>query len=115
MKKIMMMALLACATCAFAEETAPKAPEGGRAPGARAHQRQQLTPEQRKERQERFMAQMKARQEAVQAKVVEALKEAGLDEAKAKTTAEKIQKIYFENAPRRPGMGGPRRPRPEAK
>jgi len=108
MKKIMMMALLACATCAFADAPAPKAkaPEGAR---------QQLTPEQRKERRERFMAQMKARQEAVQAKVVDALKAAGLDEAKAKETAEKIQKIYAEGRPQRPMNGGPRRPRPEAK
>ena len=112
MKKIMMMALLACATCAFADDPAPKAkaPEGGR-----ARQQQQLTPEQRKERRERFMEQMKQRQAALQAKVVDALKEAGLDEEKAKATAEKIQKIYSEGRPARPMNGGARRPRPEAK
>lgn len=116
MKKLMIAALLACATCAFADDAAPKAAEGhARAASA---QRPQLTPEQRKERREKFMAQMKARQEAVQAKIVAALQEAGLDEAKARDTAAKIQKIYQEGRPQHPGMqgrGGARRPRPDAK
>ena len=115
MKKLMIATLIACMTCAYADTAAPKAPEGhARAVGA---QRPQLTPEQRKERREKFMAQMKARQEAVQAKVVDALKEAGLDEAKAKETAAKIQKIYQEGRPQRPNFQGQgaRRPRPEAK
>ena len=116
MKKLMTAVLVACAMCAFADNAAPKAAEGqARAVGA---QRPQLTPEQRKERREKFMAQMKARQEAIQAKVVAALQEAGLDEAKAKDTAAKIQAIYQESRMPHPGMqgrGASRRPRPEAK
>ena len=117
MKKIMIAALLACSVCVFADEPAPQA-EGAKTVRRHARgdaQRPQLTPEQRKERREKFMAQVKARQEAVQAKVVAALQEAGLDEAKAKSTAEKIQQIYREGRPQRPLPPGGQRPRPEAK
>ena len=116
MKKILIAALLACSVCAFADEPAPQA-EGAKTVRRHARgdaPRQQLTPEQRKERRDKFMAQMKARQDAIQAKVVAALQEAGLDEAKAKSTAEKIQQIYREGRPQRPQPGAGR-PRPEAK
>jgi len=132
MKKLMFAMCLAGALCAFSAEEAkaPKA-EGG-APAKREMrqrpQRQPMTEEQIKERREKFMAMIKERQAAQQQKVVDALKEAGLDEAKAKATAEKIQKIYMEGrmgpggrsmGPGGRGMGpgprGPRGPRPEPK
>lgn len=117
MKKIMIAALLACSVCVFADGSTPSA-EGAK-PARRQMrgdaQRPQLTPEQRKERREKFMAQMAARQEAIQNKVVAALKEAGLDEAKAKDVATKIQQIYREGRPQRPLPPGGHRPRPEAK
>ena len=111
MKKIVMAALVACATCAFAEDVAPATGSATATRQVRAAQRPQLTPEQRRERREKFMAQMKARQEAVQTKIVAALKEAGLDDAKAKETAEKIQKIYSEGRrPPRPAAHAPKTP-----
>ncbi len=103
MKKIMIAMCLAGALCAFAadEEAAPK-PEA-----RRPAMGQRMTPEQMKEFREKMQAEMKARREATQKKIIDALKEAGLDEAKAKETAEKIEKIQMEGRPQmRPGPGG---------
>ena len=87
MKKLIMLACLAGAMCAFSDDPAPKAADAkDKAPVA---QRQRPTPEEMKARREKFMADMKARREAMQAKILDALKEAGLDEAKAKETADK--------------------------
>ena len=108
MKKIMIAMCLAGALCAFSadEEAAPK-PEA-----RRPAMGQRMTPEQMKEIREKMQAEMKARREATQKKIVDALKEAGLDEDKAKETAEKIEKIQMEGRPQmRPGMGrGPQGP-----
>lgn len=113
MKKIMIAMCLAGALCAFSadEDAAPKAE--GQAPARREMRGQQrpqrqMTEEQRKqfeERREKFMADMKARREASQKKMIDVLKEAGLDEAKAKEALEKIQKIQQEGRPQFPGMG----------
>lgn len=113
MKKIMIAMCLAGALCAFSadEDAAPKAE--GQAPARcemRGQQRpqRQMTEEQRKQfeaRREKFMADMKARREASQKKMIDVLKEAGLDEAKAKEALEKIQKIQQEGRPQFPGMG----------
>lgn len=117
MKTVVIAALLACAAGVFADAPQPRAegaPEGRRQMRAEGS-RVRLTPEQRKERRERFMKQMMARQEELQGKVVAVLQEAGLDAAKAKSVAEKIQQIYHEGLPHRPfPPDGPRR-RPEAK
>lgn len=112
MKKLMIALCLMGSLCAFSQEPATK-PEAGARP--------KMTQEQRKAMRE----QMKARREAVQAKVVAILKEAGLDEAKAKDAAGQIEKAYMEGRPmhQRPGMGGPnarhggqrRKPTPETK
>lgn len=112
MKKLIMALCLAGSVCAFSQTAEAGKVEGGPRPAA--GERPRLTPEQRKERFEKFRAERKARYEAAQAKVVETLKEAGLDEAKAKETAAKIEKIFGEL--RRPPMnhpgfqGGPRGP-----
>ena len=105
MKKIMMALCLVGALCAFSQDD--QTPPPARREGARRGEFQRLTPEQRKERMEKFRAEMKARHEATQKKIVATLVEAGLDEAKAKETMEKIEKIYAEGRPMRPGMGGP--------
>ena len=109
MKKIMMALCLIGALCAFSQDnqTPPARREGAR---RAAHDRTQwrgdnLTPGERKERMERFRAEMKARHEATQKKIVDTLVEAGLSQEKAKETMEKIEKIYLESRPMRPGMG----------
>ena len=128
MKKIMIAMCLAGALCAFSAE-GEKATKGDAAPAKREMrqrpQRQRMTEEQLKERREKFMAMIKERREAQQKKIVDALKEAGLNEAKAKETAEKIGKIMMEGrmmgpggrgmgtGPRGMGPGGRRGPRPE--
>jgi len=107
MKKIMLTALMACSLFAFAQEAAPKPAEAKPAPAAVARpQRPQMTPDQRKAFHEKMLAARKAHQAEMQAKIVATLTEAGLDEAKAKETAEKIGKIIAESrrpAGRRPG------------
>lgn len=114
MKKLMFAAFIACAMCVFAEDAAPApAVEAARKPPMA--ERQKMTPEQRKAFHEKMMAARKARQAEIQVKVVAALKEAGLTDEQAKTTADKIEQIY--TAGRRPGMPrhpGARRP-PAAK
>lgn len=103
MKKIMMALCLAGALCAFSQDNqTPPA----RREGPRRGEFQRLTPEQRKERMEKFRAEMKARHEATQKKIVDTLVEAGLSQEKAKETMEKIEKIYLESRPMRRGMGG---------
>ena len=103
MKKIMMALCLIGALCAFSQDNqTPPA----RREGARRGEFRNLTPEQRKERMEKFRAEMKARHEATQKKIVDTLVEAGLSQEKAKETMEKIEKIYLESRPMRPGMGG---------
>jgi acyl-CoA reductase-like NAD-dependent aldehyde dehydrogenase len=105
MKKMITTLCLVGALCAFSQDNqTPPA----RREGPRRGEFQKLTPEQRKERMEKFRAEIKARRDATQKKVVSTLMEAGLDEAKAKDTAEKIEKIYLEGRRMRPGMGGPR-------
>ena len=102
MKKIMMAMCLIGALCAFSQDNqTPPA----RREGARRGEFRNLTPEQRKERMEKFRAEMKARHEATQKKIVDTLVEAGLSQEKAKETMEKIEKIYLESRPMRPGMG----------
>lgn len=108
MKKLMIAMCLAGALCAFsADEAAPKAE--GKAPARRQMgqrpPRQPLTEAQRQEFREKFLAQMKTRREETQKKIVNTLKEAGLEEAKAKETAEKIEKIMMEGRRMGPGMG----------
>ncbi len=122
----MTSALLACALSVCAAD-APAKPADGPARKPDAAQRQRPTQEEMQARREKALAMMKARQEAVRTKVVAALREAGLDEAKAAETAEKIQRIYMESRmprhamaegrrPPRPAKDGPRRPQsPEAK
>lgn len=128
MKKLIMLACLAGAMCAFSDDAAPKAADAAKDKAPAVAQRQRPSPEEMKARREKFMADMKARREATKAKVLDALKEAGLDEAKAKETAEKIEKIMMEGRRMGPGMHrgpgeghrrGPgqrpnRRPAPEA-
>lgn len=111
MKKLMFAAFLACAMCVFADDPASKpANDTDRKPPMA--ERQKLTPEQRKAFHEKMMAARKARQAEIQSKVVAALKEAGLTDEQAKTTADKIEEIYMSGrrpmGPRHPG--GPRRP-----
>ena len=116
MKKLMIALCLVGSLCAFSQEPAAK-PE--------SEARPKMTQEQRKAMREKMQEQMKARRAAVQEKVVTILKEAGLDEAKAKDVAGQIEKAYMEGRPmhQRPGMGGPngrhggqrRKPAPETK
>ncbi|MGN0853048.1 MAG: hypothetical protein ACI4Q3_06690 [Kiritimatiellia bacterium] len=105
MKKLMTALCLVGSLCAFSQEAAAKPEEADRP---------KVTQEQRKAQRERFQAEMKARREATQQKIVEILKGAGLDEAKAKEVAGQIEKAYREGrSPRRhggPGARGARRP-----
>ena len=121
MKKLMIAALLACSMCVVADEPAAPKPEAGRRPTA--PERQKMTPEQRREFTERMQAARKARMAEMQTKVIDTLKEAGLTDEQAKTTAEKIEQIYMAGRPGgahgghggRQGQNGRRRARPEAK
>ena len=104
MKKLMLVALMASSLCAFSQEapTAAK-PEAGRQ--AMRAERQKMTPEQRKEFHEKMQAARKARMAENQTKVIAVLKEAGLTDEQAKTTADKIEQIYMPARGPRPGQG----------
>lgn len=109
MKKLMMVALMACSLFAFADEPAKPAAKPAGESAQLAPQRKQLTPEQRKEFHEKMMAARKARQAEIQQKVTAVLKEAGLGDQQAKDAADKIEKIYTEGRrPMGPRHGGPR-------
>ena len=129
MKKLVMAAILAGATVAFADEPGKQPAEGeGVAPSAEAKlERRKPTEEQMKlirERREKFMAERKNRENAVREKTLAAIKKYGLDDEKAAALQKEIEDIMRAEMIGRPMMGGARRggrpggreggPRPEA-
>ena len=104
MKKLMLVALMASSLCAFGQG-APAAAKPEAGCQAMKAERQKMTPEQRKEFHEKMLAARKARMAENQNKVIAVLKEAGLTDEQAKTSAEKIEQIYMAGRGPRPGQG----------
>ena len=94
MKKLMLVALMACSLCAFADDAA--APKSKVCCPAPKVERQKMTPEERKAFHEKMQAARKARMAENRVKVVALLKESGLSDEQAAASAEKIEKIYME-------------------
>lgn len=104
MKKLMLVALMACSLGAFCQDAPAAKPEEG-AKQVQKAERQKMTPEQRKEFHDKMQAARKARMAENQAKVIALLKESGLSDEQAKTAADKIEKIYMPGHGPRPGQG----------
>lgn len=109
MKKLILAAVLAGSMVVMAEEKSSAAPAAPVAAETARRARPQLTEEQKaqmKARREKFMAERKARQAEMQAKMLETIKKYVPDEAKAKELQAELEKNMM--SMRRPmGAGRP--------
>ena len=124
MKKLLFAVVLAGSMFVQAADTAKKETKAETAPATvqkAAARPSKLTEEQRaqmKARREKFMAERKARQAEMQAKILETIKKYVPDEAKAKELQAELEKQMM--SMRRPMMGGrgghrPQEAQPKAK